>query len=291
MERKIYFILAIIATIMIPIWLFVILPQILWRIPPDWYKEVTCIGYTNNPDPKTNQWTTEETMVYEHERKIIRRDGSKGVIEDRYIIYDPLTGKVTWEYAPRFNVDLRTGVILDGKGARGSYFSFPLHTAKKPYKLTREYYKELPFNFIREEYVEDLKCYLFEFKGVAEYTDCYAGTENYPGVAPPAGQEIRSSDSLIVRYWVEPVSGRIVKLEEDCPEGDWMVDIKTGKQLTPVLIWGRKTSGDTVSQQVNTARIRKDEIIFKERIIPAGLAALAVIFGITGLVRRRRPRV
>lgn len=291
MTRKIYFILAIITTIMIPVWLFVILPQILWCIQPDWQKKVTCIGYTNNPDPKTSQWAGEETMVYESEEKIIHRDGSKGVIEDRYIIYNPLTGKIAWEYVPKFNVDLRTGIILDGEVARGSYFSFPLHTAKKSYKLTKEYYKNLPFSFIREEDVEDLKCYLFEFKGVAEYTDCYAGTENYPGVAPLAGQEIRSSASFIVRYWVEPVSGRIVKLEEDCPEGDWMVDIKTRKQLTPVLIWGRKTTGDTVSQQVNTARIRKKEIIFKERVIPACLAGLAVIFGITGLAGRRRSRV
>lgn len=275
---------------MIPVWIFLILPHVLWRIPPDYQKKVLSTGYINAPDPKTNRWTQIEPMVYEREKRILKRDGAIGVIKDRYVIRDPMTGKITWEYAPEFTVDLKSGMVLKGQGMEGTLYDFPLHTQKKTYTISREYYKNLPFRFVEEDELDGLKTYVFEFGGVAEYAECYSGTDEFPGVKPPEGQEIRSRPSLIIRYWVEPLSGQIVKIEEDCPDGDWIVDAKTGEEMAPVLIWGGKSTGDAVVLLTEGARARRQEIMFRETVIPVGLALLACALGIAGYARRKEPR-
>jgi hypothetical protein len=280
--KKIYLILAGLMALMIPIWVFIVAPRIIWRIPPEWRQSVKCIGYQSWPDSATNKWTKEESVLYEREKSVIKREKNRGAIKDSYVTKEPLTGKITWEYAPVYEVDLKTGMHLEGKDWQGYYYEFPLQTQKKAYTLTREYYKKLPFYFVKEEVIEGLKTYLFEFKGSAEYTACYAGTEQYPGIIPPKGQEIRSSESFTIKYWVEPVSGQIVAIEEDCLDGDWIVDAKTGQKIAPVLIWGGKTTGDAVLRLADSARKRKLEIALKEMYIPLGFALLALVLAMLG---------
>jgi hypothetical protein len=290
--KKACLILAVLSALMIPIWIFGILPQILWRIPPGWSQQIRCIGYQNLPDPATHQWTKEISMVYEREKKIIKEDRNKrrGELSDRYTTYDPISGKATWEYIPVYTIDLKTGVLLEGKDRQGYYYCFPLHTRKITYTLTREYFKKLPFTFVKEDNIEGLKVYLFEFRGITEYTESYTGSDKYPGVIPPSGQEIRTTDSFMVRYWVEPVSGVIVSLEENCSDGDWIVDAKTGEKISPLFIWGGKTTGDAVIQLVDTARKRKQEILLKERYIPIGFGLLAVVFFLGGVLFTSRKK-
>jgi hypothetical protein len=228
-------------------------------------------------------------MLYEREKSIIKIDKVKKAvtIKDRYTIYDPVSGKITWEYIPEFIVNFKTGIHLAGKDREG-YYLFPLHVQKQSYILSGEYYKKLPFSFVREDTIEGLKTYVFEFKGTTEYTESYAGTDKYPGIIPPKGQEIRAMNSFMIRYWVEPVSGEVVAVEEDDPEGDWIVDAKTGEKISPVCIWGSKIAGGAVVQLAYSARKRRAEILFKERVVPIGFAVLAAILGIAFLGMRKK---
>lgn len=49
-----------------------------------------------------------------------------------------------------------------------------------------------------------------------------------------------------------------------------------------MIIWGGKTTGDTVIQLVDSARKRRSEIILIERGVPVGFAVFAVLLAIAG---------
>lgn len=288
--RRIYLVLAVLFAAITPLWIFVVAPRIVMRIPAGWSWKTNYIGYANWPDSGTNEWAKDDLSLYEREKTISDITDTRAVIKDRYTIFDSNTGKTIWEYITNYVVNPKNGMNIEGKDRAGYYYVFPLYTEKKEYTLSSDYIKKVPFSFVKEESLEGLETYLFEFKGVTEYTEIYQGTADFPGIAPPNGQEIRTSDSFVLRYWVEPVSGEIVKSEEDCPDGDLMVDSKTGKMMSRILRWGGKTTGDAVIQLVNSAGKRKQEIIFKERLIPAGFGILAFFFGIAALLVKKEPK-
>lgn len=107
----------------------------------------------------------------------------------------------------RAQVDPQTGAHLQ-KEYLGDYYIFPRFVEKKTYKFRNNYVKGVPLEFKREEEVAGVQTYLFAYQGYGEYTESYAGTDEYPGIKIPPGQEIRcDDDQFSFKAWVEPVTG------------------------------------------------------------------------------------
>ncbi len=265
----------------------------LWgeRLPRGWEWHATFIGITATADPGTGEIPAEnETTIYRRSSRIASEaDRPRAVrVEDSYVISDPMSGKATFEYAPTFEVDPMTGRHVRAEYL-GDIFVFPRGTEKITYRLRFNYLKGVPMTFRREETVEDTLTYEFEYRGRGEYTESYAGTPKYPGTKVRPGQEIRCrDDQLLIRMWVEPVTGETIKSREQCLSGDYVYDIATGARLTAVIRWAGETQGEDVVHRVALVLAERGRLLWRFRYGPAGVLGLGAVALALGWTRGRR---
>jgi len=258
------------------VWQFVLIPRWTERIPAGWQWESAFIGFNAYPDPQTGRMPEGNlTGTYTHAITVVANSRRPGSLEldDEFLIRDVVSGNVTWEYNFRAQVDPRTGGHLKEEYL-GDYFLFPRNVEQKNYNMRFSYLKGIPVAFQREEKVEGLATYLFAYHGRGEYTEAYAGTAKYPGTKVQPGQEIKcADDQLVFKAWVEPVTGEIIKIEENCHSNDYIYEIATGKQLGVVDRWGGETAGDDIVRRVDTVSLERAKLLRTTRYIPLSLLA------------------
>lgn len=261
----------------------------LWsdRIPHGWSWQASFVGMQAVPDPQTGRFpATASSVPYSRTVRIIGEDRPRSVkLEDRYSLGSS-SDTPAWEYIVTFDVDPRTGRHTAAE-FQGDVFVFPAGSRKSTYRLRFNYLKGVPMAFVREEQVEGLATYLFEYRGRGEYTEAYRGTERYPGVKVAPGQEIRcADDQLVVRWWIEPVTGSDVKIEENCLSGDVVFDIAAGRPVADVLRWGGETAGDQVANRAQAIARLRDGRLWRTKYLPAASGAAGFLLIMLGLIGR-----
>jgi hypothetical protein len=290
MRKKIFIIAGLVLFGLTAVWQFALVPRLTERIPAGWQWETNYIGYQTWPDPQTGQLPEKDaTGTYSHIIVIIPHSRQPGSVEldDRYLTHDIASGQVTYEYHFHAPVDPRTGAHLKAE-YRGDYFLFPHNVEQKIYNLRFSYLKGIPLAFQREEEVMGLATYLFTYHGRGEYTESYTGTADYPGIQVKPGQEIKcADDQFIFKAWVEPVTGEIIKIEENCNSNDYVYDIATGKQLEVIDRWGGESAGDDVINRVETVGRERTKLLWKTRYFSASLLVAGLLcFGFVMLPKR-----
>lgn len=262
------------------------------RLPRGWRWTASFVGTQAVSDPETGDLSLRgDTTVYARAAEILDdSDRPRSVlVRDAYRIADPATGKLYWEYIYQAAIDPRTGRHASPEHA-GDFYVFPRSVDRgETYRLRANYLEGVPLRFVREEDVDGLPTYVFGYAGRAEYTESYIGSADYPGVKIEPGQEIRCADDrFLLRIWVEPVTGEIVKLEESCVTGDYVFDVATGARLAPVMRWEGITTGDDVTRRVQRVRRERDAILLFSTTLPAALLAAGLVLVAAGLVAGRR---
>ena len=274
MRKKIFIAAGVALFGLTAVWQFALVPRLTERIPASWQWGTNYIGYQTYLDPKTGKVPEKDVpTTYSQTINIVANSRQPGSVEldDRYLIHDIASGKVTYEYNYVAAVDPRTGAHLKPE-YRGDYFLFPRNVERKTYQLRFSYLKGIPVAFQREEEVTGLATYLFTYRGRGEYTESYAGTAEYPGVQVKPGQEIKcADDQFVFKAWVEPVTGEIIKIEENCLASDYIYEIATGKQLEAVDRWSGETAGNDVVNRVETVSRERTRLVWQTRYIPSGL--------------------
>lgn len=268
------------------VWNFFVKHRWTDRIPRGWEWRNNFVGFSAFADPQTNRFPEKDPpAIYDRSMKIISNDSLSITIRDSYTIRDLATKGVVWEYILDARIDPRTGEHID---YRGDQFVFPRNVEKKTYRLRYNYAKSIPLSFEREELIEGLRVYLFSYTGAAEYTESYAGTDEYPGTKVSGGQEIRCSDDQFhLRLWVEPLTGETIRCEESCYSGDYIYDIATGNKLTPICRWGGVTTGDALIAGVERARSERMKYLWAGRYFPLALLTVGLALTIAALLKRR----
>jgi hypothetical protein len=178
------------------------------------------------------------------------------------------TGKNVFEYVYHASVDPRTGAHFR-KEYQGEYFVFPRNLEKKTYKLRFSYLKGIALSFQGEEEIENLNTYLFSYRGRGEYTESFAGTEEYPGLKFEPGQEVQClDDQFVFKAWVEPLTGEIVKVEEGCKSGDYVSDVATGRPLYPLARWSGVMMGDDIFRRAEFTRRERGKYLWAALYLP-----------------------
>lgn len=278
--------------------LFLILASLLWhtslssrwteRIPRGWEWEANFIGIQSVPDEKGVMPAKGIPSIYL--RRLTIKDESKRpdmvILKDQYVMKDPTTNKVMWEYATEGPVDPRTGMHTEPEH-RSDYNIFPRNTGKKTYGFRANYIEGIPLAFQAEEEMEGLATYLFAYKGRGEYTKSYKGSAEYPGIEVRAGQEIKcADDQFVFKVWVEPVTGETIKSEESCYSGDYIYEISSGRRLSPIMVWGGATSGDDNLRRIGQVKYERQRLLFMSRYLPlTGLLAGIILIGVAILKR------
>lgn len=261
------------------VWFFVLAPRWTQRLPPGWSTRMQYVGYIGNPDPKTGGFATKlDDSSYERFALLVdESDRPRSVIlEERYVIRDLDSDSITFEYVTRYRVDPATGAHVD-EAYKGEYAVMPAHLRQTTYRLRSSYLEGVPVAFSAVEDIRGLRTFRFEYRGPVEYTKSYKGTDVYEGVKVEPGQQIRCvDDQFYFRIWAEPRTGTLVKIEEGCPSGDYIVDA-SGRKVAPVLTWAGVTLGDDLAERVALAERRRLRALIMSIWIPAGLLAVGTL--------------
>jgi len=282
MKKKIVFISTGVVLLLVAASIkFIIAPQLTMRIPSGWSWQSKMVGIQAWADPETGKFPAKDELSL-YERKIFIKDetGSPDsvILEDQYTIRDSKSNKIVWQYIYTAVVDPKTGKHLK-KEFENDYYIFPQNVGKKTYSIRHNYIKGIPVSFVEELEMEGLNVFLFSYTGRGEYTESYIGTEEFPGVKVLSGQEIKCADDQFkLRFWVEPITGAIIKIDESCYSGDYIYDIASGKQLTAVDRWGGYTEGDDNLKRIEEISAKKFRFLFLSLYLPIGFFVMGLVF-------------
>jgi hypothetical protein len=266
------------------VWQLALAPRWTQRIRSGWTWETTYIGYQTFVDSQTGKMPEKDvTSLYKYSIIVVPGSERSGFVElyNNYVIYDIVSGKIIMEFKYSVPVNPQTGEHLD-EAYRGDYFQFPKNVEKKTYNLRFAYLKGIPVAFQKEDEIGGLNTYLFTYRGRGEYTEAYAGTEQFPGIKVEPGQEIKcADDQFTFKTWVEPMTGKIIKIEEDCQAGSFIYDVASGTQLQAVDRWSGVTAGDDVVNRVKKAGQERARQLWINYYIPSLLLLTGLLcFGL-----------
>jgi hypothetical protein len=281
MKKKILIIAGFSLLVFAAVWQFALVPRLTPRISADWSWKINYIGYQTYTDSQTGQLPEKNTIgSYSQSIRAVPNSWTPDSVEleGEYVIHDITSGKITYEYKYAAAVNPQTGEHLREE-YRGDYFRLPRNVEKKTYNLRFSYINGIPVSFQKEVELEGLNTYLFTYHGRGEYTESYAGTEQFPGIKVKPGQELKcADDQFIFKMWVEPLTGMTVKIEESCHSGDYIYDIASGERLEAVDRWGGVTAGDDVVSRVKDAVRERTRQLWITRYIPLALLLAGLLF-------------
>lgn len=261
------------------------------RYHDQWVWEVETLGQSGYPDEsgKYPEGTTLKDDPINLTLRKVTADASEApsgqvLISDHFESRDTVTNEVTWDFTSIAFVDAATGRHT-GDDFEGDYYFFPRRVDKNmTYVISNSSYHSLPMTFQQEEVIGGINTYLFAFHGDLDNTDANAAF-----VSLEPNQAVTCFD-FSLEYWVEPVTGEIVKYREWC-EGDWIVDQTTGERVSTISRWGGETSGDDIIRQVTNVQNKKLVYLWASLYGPAVGLLLGVILiggGSLGLVGRTK---
>jgi hypothetical protein len=272
--QKLTLVIAVGALISIPLWLLVAVPE-LEKLPRDYHSRVDFVGQVSWLDPGAEKisepFPLQETMTHQ----VLARKGDVLIMQHNWTATDPATGEIFWEVKGRMGVDRATREHVPGFGdaEREGPFTFPLHVEKKDYGLWHPgLLTKGTWVFEREEVLQGLDTYVFtsSIKGLPS-------SELYPQHKPK-----RVHLDIWVTFWVEPISGHVVRHDEAW-DGYF---VKDGQKGQSVDVGNMSYTEETIADQVRIARRNKLLIQLYELWIPVGLAAVAVgLFVAVGVAR------
>jgi hypothetical protein len=207
--------------------------------------------------------------------QVLARKDDVLIIQLNWTATDPATGEIFWEVKGRMGVDRATREHVRGFGDadREGPFTFPLHVDKRDYELWHpSLLGKGTCVFEREETLRGLKVYVF-----ISSIEGLPSSELYPQHKP---KQVRMD--IWDTFWVEPVSGHVVRNDETW-DGYLVEDGQKGQSVDVGSI---SYAEETIARQVQIARRQKMLIQLYELWIPAGLAVVAVgLFVAVGAAR------
>jgi hypothetical protein len=291
--KRLFFIAGILLVIAAGVWKFGLSRNWTNRYQDQWAWEVETLGQSGYPDESGSY--AEGTTLADDPINLTLREVSADadeapagqvLISDHFESRDAVTNEVTWDYTATALVDAATGRHVEGDFA-GDYYFFPRNVDKgATYVISNSSYRSLPMTFQQEEVVGGVNTYLFAYHGDLDNTEA-----NAEFVTLEPGQVVTCFD-FALEYWVEPVTGEIVKYREWC-EGDWVVDQATGERVSAISRWGGATSGDDIIRQVTNVQSKKLAYLWASLYGPVAAllfgAALMVFGGLGSRQAKTQP--
>ena len=274
-RNKIFIALGIILLLAAGVWRFAIGSSAEQRLADDWSWEGSYLGALRYVDAGEADFAPELVFpdddgvnTYNRDIIVVDSDADTVTIQDKYVTRNVDSGAVTWEFIFNAKLDRETGQILDDE-FKGHYYVFPRNVEQKSYTMTHTSYRNVVFEFVEEAEVEGLNTYHFRYAGDLEYTFAYASSGDFVGFDVEENQEIRCPE-IEVNYWVEPLTGEIVKAQEQCPE-EAVYDTTNGEAIYKTSRWYGESTVSDIRSHVDDVKSERNSILMNTLYIPVGL--------------------
>jgi len=289
--KKVLILVGIILIAAAGLWKVAVAPRFDVRYPDNWRWELSTFGTNLYADEKSGQFpdnkkfpADDDVNVSDRIITVSHENAPAGAIQlaDHYLAKDPNTGAVTWDFTYQAVVDPVTGMYTTPEYKGDSYF-FPRNVQKDAtYRIRNTSYPALPVTFQKESTLQGLLTY--EYAYIGDYDNKAA----YPDYKLKDGQTIKCTN-LELRYWVEPVTGEVVKYTEAC-NADAVVDIASGKTINYVSRWSGETKSDSVISRANEVSAQRTNYLLMTSYLPLLLGAAGVVLlGIGLFLQAKRP--
>ncbi len=249
--HKTKFILLVLVAIVL---CFLIIAPQFKKLPKDFSYEADVVSLDNFYDEAKQQYSGEKRSVTKFSYEVTGiKDGMlavKNVFDVRKI-----TGEKIFAVERLYGIDPKTGQHVAGYGdrERDGYLFAPKNLIKgEPFTYWHiNYDGPAHMTFVREENLLGLQVYRYEtdYKGVR--IDQTKNLTNLPGVGVTRGIELEPR----LQIWVEPVTGRMVKYEDNTVA--YYYDLKTGARQNPWNHFSNKYTSESVIEQVGIAKKEK----------------------------------
>lgn len=134
------------------------------RVPEDWHFKAEYLGNSTRADTEGQLPEKRDISKYTRERIILEWSRDRALIEDRFTTRNIQTGKITFEFIIRLEVDPKTGKHLrypNHPEISGHYYLFPRDVTKKIYSIADYMPNIFPVHFVQETIMEGLTVYEF----------------------------------------------------------------------------------------------------------------------------------
>jgi hypothetical protein len=266
--KRVLIIIGLVLLVTAAVWKFAVAPRLDVRFPDGWKWSVTTFGTNLYADEASGQFPAEKKFpgdddVSVSERTItVSHDGAQSGsvrLDDHYLAKDPNTGAVTWDFTYQALVDPLTGKYTQDE-YKNDYFLFPRNVQQVTYNVRNTSYPGLPVVFQKETAIEGLPTY--EFAYVGDYNNAAA----YPDTKLDAGQTIKCTH-LDLRYWVEPLTGEVVKYTEAC-DADAVIDTASGSPLRYLSRWSGESQSNNVIERVSEVMNMRNSYLLQSTYLP-----------------------
>ena len=273
--------------VLIPIWMLLVAPYLI-KIPDDFRYSVDIISKDNFYDASTGSYSGEigSDTFFSYE-VISRRKNNVLLIKNLFDVRSP-SGAEIFSVERIYGIDRKTGMHVAGYGDkdREGYLLAPRHMKRgQDYTYWHiNYDTPAQMLFQGEEIINGLKVYRYKEEYHADQTE---DLTHLPNVGVTRGINL----DIDLQTWVEPVSGRLVKYEDNTIA--YYYDLHTRNRIHPWNKFSNRYSRGSVMEQVRFAKIEKQRILLIGRIIPLLFAVVifAIFLSLSLTFEKNPPRV
>ena len=266
------FIIPICVILLIIIFLsFFVVKFYLERIPDNFYYEAEIFSLDNFYDVELGDFFSEQISKTKFSYEAISRKDDILAIKNLFRVRT-IPGDKIFEVERLYGIDRFTGEHVLGYGDRDreGYLFAPKGLKKGQSFIYWHINYDSParMKFQGEEELYGLKVYRYEEDYHADQTK---NLLHLPLVGKERGVEL----DINLQTWIEPVTGRLIKYEDNTIA--YYYDLETKERIHPWNKFNNRYEEDSVKKQVSIAKREKIKIIFVSKIIPSILVLIIII--------------
>lgn len=273
--KIIFLMIGILCLILIPIWLFLAVPE-LEKVSADYEFSSQLVHTENNRFEINGDWTGTNELKAIWDEKL-----TGNALETNFEVKDEKGGLV-YGIKHDFVIDRKTEHNLAGEEDKEgkAYPLFPLHTQKQDHDYWPGGFGQSSlFKFAGIESIYGMEVY--HFLAETQISDDTAGYEFLELV--PEKYKVQSIYSIEIR--VEPVSGKIIDYSD---KGTSYYADSSGNKVQDISEWGNRFNYETIKSQAEIAKSEKLKIQIYEIYIPLLLGLMGLVLLGLALVRKKR---
>jgi len=257
----------------LPGWIYLAAPEIL-KLPRDFSYSADIVSVDDFYDHEAGDFGGEQFSKTEFSYHAVSGDGDRLFVRN---VFDVRTqsGEPIFKTERLYGIDAKTGKHVRGLGDRDrDGYLFAPRGLKRGQPFTYwhvNYDGPARMTYVREESLYGLKVAVYETRYEGVKIDQTKDLGFLPGVGITRGVELDPHLTL----WVEPVTGRVVKHEDETVA--YFYDLLTHERIEPWNRFKNTYAEETVPGIVASIRFQKYETLLVEDVVPLLLALVLLL--------------